>query len=262
MNAVLALYRSTIGKKVAMALSGLAYVGWVLFHMAGNLNFHFGPQAINEYAHKLQDLPPLIWGGRAFLLAALLVHVISAFSLIAHNNAARPTGYKGGHKTFATTAAAKSMRYGGIALLLFIVWHLLDLTVGVFGGLHGLFNLYVGAEHGFIRGEVYHNMLVSFGSPVSFGIYVVAVVFLSLHLMHGSWSAVQTLGLESASSDRLYRRAAAFVAGLVLVGNLSYPVAGLVHALTTTSIDQTITGHGAKYYGAKPLVAAQPDAAH
>jgi succinate dehydrogenase / fumarate reductase, cytochrome b subunit len=256
MNAVLALYRSTIGKKVAMALSGLAYVGWVLFHMVGNLNFHLGPQALNDYAHKLQDMPPLVWGGRTFLLAALLVHVISAVSLIAHNNAARKTGYKGPKRTFTTTAAALSMRYGGAALLLFIVWHLLDLTVGAFGGLHGLVNVYVGAEHGFIRGEVYHDMLLSFGNPVSLAVYVVAVIFLSLHLYHGAWSAVQTLGLESATRDPMWRRIAAFVAGLVLVGNLSYPVAGFVHALTVASVDQTITGHGAKYYGAVPIAPA------
>lgn len=257
MNAVLALYKTTIGKKLAMAVSGLVYVGWVLFHMAGNLNFHLGPVALNDYAHKLQDIPLLVWSGRTVLLVALIVHVVSAFSLIAHNNRARAQAYQGPKRSFATNPAARSMRYGGIALLLFIVWHLLDLTVGVFGGLHGLVNVYVGAEHGFIRGEVYHDMLLSFGNPVSLLIYVVAVIALSLHLYHGAWSAFQTLGVEGASTEALFRRAAAFVAGLVLVGNLSYPVAGFVHALTVTSVDQVITGHGVKYYGAAPLASAR-----
>lgn len=226
MNAVLTLYRSTIGKKVAMAISGLVYVGWVLFHMVGNLQFHLGSEAINEYAHKLQSMPPLVWGGRTFLLLALVVHVVSAISLIRANAAARPGGYKGPKKTYATTAAAKSMKYGGIALLLFIIWHLLDFTVGVFGPVHELVNLYDYASYGFIRGEVYHNMLLSFGSPISAVVYVGAVIFLSLHLYHGAWSAVQTLGFESASTRSMWRNLAAFVAGVVLVGNLSFPVLG------------------------------------
>lgn len=231
MNAVLALYRSTIGKKLAMALSGLVYIGWVVFHMVGNVSFHLGADAINDYAHKLQSMPPIVWGGRTFLLLALVVHVWSAFALIAANNRARPTGYKGPKKTFATTAAAKSMRYGGIALLLFIIWHLLDFTVGVVSPLHSLVNFYDFSEHGFVRGEVYHNMLLSFGSPISLVLYVVATVFLSLHLYHGAWSAVQTLGVEGASTRRLWRAAAAFVAGFVLIGNLSYPIHGLLRTL-------------------------------
>ncbi|MFK7929817.1 MAG: succinate dehydrogenase cytochrome b subunit [Myxococcota bacterium] len=226
MNTVIALYRSTIGKKLAMALSGVAYIGWVLFHMVGNMSFHLGSDAINAYAHKLQEMPPLVWGGRSFLLLALIVHVVSAFSLIAQNNKARGKSYKGPKKTYASTAASKSMRYGGIALLLFIIWHLLDFTVGVFSPLHSLVNVYEYADLGFARGEVYHNMLISFGNPISAGIYVIATVFLSLHLYHGAWSAVQTVGIESATTGKFWRSIAGFVAGLVLIGNLSFPVLG------------------------------------
>jgi succinate dehydrogenase / fumarate reductase cytochrome b subunit len=251
MNAVLALYRTTIGKKLAMALSGVVYIGWVLFHMAGNLNFHLGPQVLNDYAHKLQDMPPVVWGGRTVLLVALIVHVASAFSLIAHNRSARKTAYKGPKKALATTSAALSMRYGGIALLLFIVWHIADLTVGVLSPVHQLTNLYSGASLGFIRGEVYHDMLVSFGSPISLSIYVVAVIGLSLHLYHGVWSAVQTLGFDQATTGVFWRRVAAFVAGLVLVGNLSYPISGFFYAVTGVGPEQVITGHGEKYYGAR-----------
>lgn len=228
MNAALALYRSTIGKKVAMAVSGVVYVGWVLFHMVGNLQFHLGSVAINEYAHKLQSMPALVWSGRAFLLLALLVHVISAISLIRTNASARPGGYKGPKRSYASTAASRSMKYGGIALLLFIIWHLLDFTVGVFGPLHALpINAYDYASYGFVRGEVYHNMLMSFGNPVSAILYIGAVVFLSLHLFHGTWSAVQTLGFESATTRGIWKNIAAFVAGLVLVGNLSFPILGI-----------------------------------
>lgn len=255
MYAVLTLYRTTIGKKVAMALSGAVYIGWVLFHMAGNLNFHLGPQALNDYAHKLQDIPLLVWGGRIFLFTALVVHVVSAISLIAHNQSARKSSYQGPRKTYATSAAARSMRFGGIALLLFILWHLADLTVGVLGPLHGLVNLYPGADLGFIRGEVYHDMLVSFGNPISLTVYVLAVVFLSMHLYHGAWSAVQTLGLDQATTSVLWRRVAAFIAGLVLVGNLSYPIAGFLYVVTGTTAEQAITGHGAKYYGYAPSMA-------
>lgn len=226
MNAVIALYRSTIGKKVAMAISGLVYVGWVLFHLAGNLQFHLGPEYIDGYAHKFQSMPPLVWSGRLFLLAALLVHVVSAFSLIARNNGARGKAYKQ-RKNQATTAAAMSMRFGGIALLLFIIFHMLDFTVGVLGPVMGLVNFYDHASLGFVRGEVYHNMLVSFGSPIGAGIYILATVFLSLHLFHGAWSAIQTLGFTAATTEKLWRNVAAFVAGLVLIGNLSFPIMGL-----------------------------------
>ena len=258
MNAVLTLYRTTIGKKVAMAISGAVYVGWVLFHMVGNLNFHMGPQVLNDYAHKLQDMAPVVWGGRVVLLTALVVHVYSAFSLIAHNQKARRTAYQGPMRAQQTNVAAKSMRYGGVALLLFILWHLADLTLGVLGPVHGLFNLYEGAELGFIRGEVYHDMLLSFGSPISLAIYAGAVVALSLHLFHGVWSAVQTLGFDQASTATIWRSIAAFIAGLVLVGNLSFPVAGFTYALTGVQAQDVITGHGVKYYNARPIAPSSP----
>lgn len=257
MTAVSALYRSTIGKKVAMALSGVIYIGFVLVHMLGNFQFYLGPEWINGYAHHLQELPPLLWGTRVVLLLAIVVHVWSALSLVMASNKARATSYKGGHKKFASTSASKSMRYGGVALLLFIVWHLLDLTLGVFGGLHGLVNFYDQASLGYVRGEVYHNMLVSFGSPISTVVYVIAVVFLGLHLFHGAWSAVQTLGFEGASTHRMWRNAAAFIAGAVIVGNLSFPIVGLLGTATGFLEGETITGHGEKYYGARlPDVAA------
>jgi len=263
MNPVLALYRSTIGKKVAMAASGVVYIGWVLFHMVGNLNFHLGSEAINSYAHKLQDMPPVVWGGRTVLLVALLVHVISAFALIRQNNLARPGGYKGPRKTYATTAAAKSMRYGGIALLLFIIWHLLDFTIGVFGPVHGLVNLYEHAGYGFVRGEVYHNMLLSFGSPISVVIYVAATVFLSLHLFHGAWSAVQTLGFESASTRGIWRSLAAFVAGLVLAGNLSFPIMGFA-GTAGNFLEAPVTWEYCGYYDSCPagVTPAEHDDSH
>jgi succinate dehydrogenase / fumarate reductase cytochrome b subunit len=251
MNAVSALYRSTIGKKVAMALSGVIYIGWVVFHMTGNFQFYLGPEWINDYAHKLQGLPPLVWGTRTFLLAVLAIHVVSAVSLIRLNNKARAKRYKGGHKTFASTSASKSMRYGGIALLLFIIWHLVDFTVGSFGALHGVVNFYDKASLGFIRGEVYHNMLLSFGNPISALFYAVAAVFLGLHIFHGAWSAVQTLGFESANTSRSWRNLAAFVAGVVIVGNLSFPIVGFAGTALGFLEGDTITGHGEKYYGAR-----------
>jgi succinate dehydrogenase / fumarate reductase cytochrome b subunit len=144
------------------------------------------------------------------------------------------------------------MRFGGIALLLFIAWHLLDFTVGVFGPLHGLLgpaNFYEYANLGFLRGEVYHNMLASFGNPVSLLVYVAATVALSLHLYHGAWSTVQTLGFEAANTKKVWRTLAAFVSGLVLVGNLSFPISGFVGVVTGLFEVQPITGHGAEYYG-------------
>ena len=249
MSALLDLYRSTIGKKVVMALSGAAYIGWVLFHMLGNLQFHLGPAAMNAYAHKLQSMPALVWFGRTGLLVALLVHVVTAIQLIRWNAGSRPVAYQGPKVHLKTSGAARAMRYGGMFLLFFIVVHLFDFTVRAYANfafpLQGSLG-YGGADLGFVHGEVFHNMVLSFTSPVTLSFYVLGMVFLGLHLYHGAWSMFQTLGFEGASTNRDFRRLAIAIAVSVVVGNLSIVLHGfLAGAVLHTP---TITGHGAAYY--------------
>ncbi len=130
MQAVLSLYRTTIGRKVAMAVTGAIYLGFVLAHMLGHLIAFAGSEAYNAYAATLQANAGVVWAVRIVLLAAIVIHIASAVSLVKANAAARPQAYAGGRKDTRTTAAAKTMRFGGIFLIFFLVYHILHLTVG------------------------------------------------------------------------------------------------------------------------------------
>ena len=184
MTAVAALYRSSVGRKIAMSVSGLVMVGWLFVHMLGNLLVFAGPEAINEYGEFIQHgTHGLIWPMRAGLLAALVIHVVSAALLVRQGNAARPVGYQGGRAVQVSSASARTMRYGGVALLLYVVYHLMHMTIG---NAHGQF----------VRGDVYHNLVTAFSEPAIVVVYLFATMFLGLHLYHGIASGLQTLGLD------------------------------------------------------------------
>lgn len=214
------LYQTSVGKKIAMAVSGLIIVAWLFLHMAGNLLIFAGAEAINSYAAFLQHgSHGLIWVVRAILLVAIVVHIASIISLYRRARAARPVAYRGGRQNQATDAAALSMRYGGLFLLLFIVYHLLHMT---FGTVHPQF----------VRGDVYHNLVTAFHHPVNVIVYLAAMVFLGLHLYHGVWSAFQTLGWDNARF-RSYRKPFALGTALVICIGFSLPplavAFGVVH---------------------------------
>jgi succinate dehydrogenase / fumarate reductase cytochrome b subunit len=210
-----AFLSSTIGKKVVMALSGLALFGFVLLHMAGNLQVYLGPVAMNEYAEWLREVlhGAGLWIARAVLLVATLLHVWAAVSLTLANNAARPAGYR--HlESEASTYASRTMKWGGPLLLLFVIYHLLHFTTG-------------NAHPDFIAGDVYHNFVAGFRSVPAAAVYILAMVMLGLHLRHGVWSMLRTLGLSHPRYGRLADHAALGFALLVTVGNLSFPIAVL-----------------------------------
>ena len=221
----LTFYQTTIGKKVVMAISGLILIGFVIGHMLGNLQIMQelmepgkGKAALNAYAAWLHSMPGLIWGTRAVLLVAVLAHAWSAISLIQQNSAARPVKYARQVRQ-ASTAASKSMKFGGITILFFIVYHLLHLTCGVVGPEHTALS-----EGGV---DVYMNVVNSFQIPYIAGFYVVAQAFLALHLFHGTWSLMQTLGLNHDRYNGLRRKVSTAVALAIGVGNISIPVAVL-----------------------------------
>jgi succinate dehydrogenase / fumarate reductase cytochrome b subunit len=205
------LLASTIARKVVMALTGAILTGFVLVHMVGNLLLYQGPEALNHYAELLQSKPLLVWAARAVLLVSVGLHIWAAFALMSLNNAARPVGYR---KTFYenSTYASRTMRWGGPLLLLFIVYHLLHFTVG---SLHP----------SFIRGDVYHNVVVGFQHPLVMFFYVLSMVALSLHLFHGITSMLQTLGLSHPRYNGLRTMIGAGYTAVVTVGNLSFPLA-------------------------------------
>jgi succinate dehydrogenase / fumarate reductase cytochrome b subunit len=206
-------FRSSIGKKVVMAASGAVLFGFVIAHMLGNLQVYLGPEAFNGYAEKLRQLPALLWTARLGLLAAVVAHIASAYSLTRTSNAARPVGYRQ-RESRESTYASRTMRWGGVILLLFIVYHLMHFTFG-------------NAHPDFVPGDVFHNFVAGFQSPVVSGFYIAAMLALGLHLYHGVWSMMQTMGLSHPRYDNLRHAFATLVAVAVVAGNVSFPVAVL-----------------------------------
>ncbi|MEN8144340.1 MAG: succinate dehydrogenase cytochrome b subunit [Gemmatimonadota bacterium] len=218
MRRVFSLYSATVGKKIVMAVSGAVFVGFVLGHMVGNLKVFQGADKFNAYAEGLRTVGApffghgqLLWVARLILLASLLIHVVSALQLSRRSLAARPVRYE---KSAALefSRASRSMRWGGVALLLFVAYHLAHLTWGL-------------VHPDFIPGDAYHNLVSGFQSLPVAGVYVLAMGALGLHLYHGIWSAFQTLGLLSPRALRIRRPLATVVALAVVLGNLSFPVA-------------------------------------
>jgi len=185
MQKTLTLYDTTIGKKAVVAVTGLVFYGFVIVHMLGNLQLFLGPEVFNGYAETLKSNAAILWGARSVLLVSLALHVVTSLSLVSHSAGARSVGYRT-RQYKATTPAALSMRFGGPALLFFILYHLAHFT---FPGVA------MGGHYQHSATDVYSNVVHGFSVPWVAGLYVVAMVFLGLHLHHGAWSMLQTLGL-------------------------------------------------------------------
>ena len=207
-------YGTTIGKKVVMATTGFIVVGWVILHMLGHLGAFAGRDKYNEYAGFLANNPPLLWGQRLVLLGALVLHIHAALSLWSLSSEARPRAYYQ-RKNLATNAAALTMRYGGIALLTFILYHVLTLTVGV------------GNAFVFVHGDVYNNLTQALANPIIAILYIVAMGVLGMHLYHGIWSLTQTLGLDHPKYNGLRSGIAAGLTVIIVLGFISVPVSVL-----------------------------------
>lgn len=220
MGWILDLYRSPMTKKVVMAVTGLMLFGFVLGHMIGNLKIYGGAEKLDNYAVGLREFgAPILghgeflWIARGGLLAAVLLHIWSAWQLTLINRRARPQGYvKETHQR--STYASRTMRWGGVILLLFIVYHLLHLTTG---DVHSQF------EHG----KVYANVVHGFSNPLISAFYIVAQIALGFHLYHGLWSLFQSLGLSGPRFDPLRQKFAMAFSLIVSLVNISFPVAVL-----------------------------------
>lgn len=209
----LKFYRSTIGKKIIMAMTGLVGVGFVIAHMAGNLQAFVGREKLNAYSAMLHGpLGELLWLVRGVLVAALVLHVVMAWQLTARVKVARPIAYSR-REPQVSTIASRTMRWGGGVLLVFIVVHILHFTTGTIRP-GGPFN----------KGDVYGNLVTSFQVWWVSLFYVVAMIALGLHLYHGAWSSARTLGYASPSPYPLRRTLALVVAGVVWLGFTLIPV--------------------------------------
>jgi succinate dehydrogenase / fumarate reductase cytochrome b subunit len=216
-------YRSAIGKKAVMAGTGLILFGWIFMHMVGNLKMYLGADALNKYAHDLKTLGEpvlpesvLLWIVRIVLLICVILHIHSAYSLTMLNRRARPVGYHD-RQFEAATYASRTMRWGGVIILLFIFYHLAHLT---FGGP-------VAPPADFIPGDVYHNVVVGFRIWWVSAFYILANLALGLHLYHGVWSMFNSLGLNHARFNPWRRVFATAFALIVTLANISFPVAVL-----------------------------------
>ena len=216
MNRAVRFYRTAIGKKVVMAVTGLIGIGFVIGHMSGNLLAFAGPDELNAYAHFLQSTGELLWILRIVLIAAVIAHVVAAVQLTRQNRAARPIGYAQ-REPQVSTWASRTMRLGGVLLLVFIVLHILHFTTGDWkpGG-------------SFSETDVYSNIVLSFRIWWVTLFYVVAMIALGLHLYHGAWSSVRTLGMSQPSPKPLHRTIALGVAILLWIGFTVVPVAVFV----------------------------------
>lgn len=225
-------YRSSLGKKAVMAVTGIALWGFVLGHMTGNLKYFAGPagegvaalesgvpgSAINVYGEWLRGVGyPLmphsatLWLIRIGLLVAVVLHVHAAYALTVMNRRARPVGYER-RKAVQIGWAERTMRWSGVALLVFIVYHILHFTTGQ-------------AHHDFVAGDVYHNLYSAFSIGWVAAIYVVAMALLALHLYHGLWSLFQSLGWNHPRFNRWRRTFAIVFTLLITIGFVLVPLA-------------------------------------
>jgi succinate dehydrogenase / fumarate reductase, cytochrome b subunit len=204
---------SSIGRKAVMALTGLVLFGFVIAHLVGNLQVYQGPEALNAYAETLRHYPALLWAARIALLVAVALHIWAAWSLTRANRRARPLGYAE-WKPQASTYASRTMRWSGVLILLFVVYHLMHFTFGT------------RAVHPrFVPGDVYHNFVTGFQNPLVSFFYILSMLALGLHLYHGAWSMLQTVGASHPRLDRVRYGVAAAVTALIVLGNVSMPVA-------------------------------------
>lgn len=227
-NPLAAFWATAIGKKVVMAITGVIMIGFVILHMLGNLKIFAGPDQINAYSKFLRTVgePELgygdaLWIVRIVLLAAVTLHIIAAVQLSRMSLAARPVKYAD-RKNVETTFAARTMRWGGALLAIFIVFHILHFTLGAVGFAPGQYQDL----------HVYQNVVAGFSIwPVSV-FYIIAMAALCLHLDHGIWSFLQTLGWSTARNAAKLKAISRIIAIVLFAGFISVPLAvmtGLVH---------------------------------
>lgn len=212
MNRVLAVWRTSVGKKAVMAITGLIMVAYLVTHVLANLLVFQGPEKINAYSRFLHGTGGALWAARLALLAAVILHIAAAVQLTTRKAAARPVGYAGGRQPQVSTLASRTIRWGGVLILLFLVYHILHFTLGT---VHG----------SFVEGDPYHNVAAGFANPLVVVFYELALVAVGLHLYHGVWSSGRSLGVSQPSPHPIRRQLALALSVLVWAGFAVIPVA-------------------------------------
>lgn len=225
------LYSTAVGKKYVMAITGIAMIGFVIVHMLGNLKLYQGASAtgiypIDTYAEWLATLlyPAVpkygvLWLARIGLLTAAVLHVHAAYGLTVMNRRARPVRYQSSRDYQVANFASRTMRWTGVIVLLFLFWHIADLTLGW-------------VNPGFIYGDVQMNVVNSLSRAPVAVFYIVANIALGIHLFHGTWSLFQSMGWNNPRFNAWRRGLAAAVATIIVVGNVSFPIAVMTGVVT------------------------------
>jgi succinate dehydrogenase cytochrome b subunit len=222
-NRLLALWNSIVGKKVVMAVTGAVLILFVIMHMIGNLKIFSGPEEINAYSRFLREVGwpelgygQLLWMVRTVLFLCAVLHITAAVQLTRMNWQARPTGYES-RKNVETSWGAVTMRWGGLLLAVFIVFHLFHFTGGMVGFEPGQF------EHL----AVYQNVVAGFSNVPIALFYIIAMAALCLHLDHGVWSMLQTLGWVTQGNTKTLKTVSRIVALIIFAGFISVPISVL-----------------------------------
>jgi succinate dehydrogenase / fumarate reductase cytochrome b subunit len=214
---------STVGRKLVVALTGAALTGFVIAHMAGNLHIFQGRNALNEYAHMLKELGPLLWGMRLGLLACLVLHMYCSLTLKMQSVAARPVRYVY-ENTAQATLASRTMVQTGLVIFVFILFHLAHYTFGWIDSVDGKNYLDLRDR---LSGwqDVYAMTVHGFKNPVVSILYIAAQLILWVHLSHGASSIFQTLGVSTPRIWPFFRILGLTVASVVVLGNIAIVVA-------------------------------------
>ena len=243
MGIIREFYRSTVGKKIAMAVSGLVLVLFVVGHMSGNLKIFAGVDPstgdykIDDYGVFLRTIGAemfgkegVLWLVRIVLLGCVVIHAWSGIQLARLNRRAKPQGYEVVSYRSAN-AASRTMLYGGLFLIVFITFHILHFTTGT---VH---------FSGFVHGQVYANVHHAFESVATVSFYVVSMALLGLHLYHGTWSMFQTLGVDAPRWNKGIRSLAKILSVAMFLGFSSVPVGVAIGALPAPVETKVSAGH-------------------
>lgn len=211
-------FQSSIGKKILMAISGILLIGFVLGHMTGHLLMFQGQDKYNSYAKFLKDLGPLLWVARIGLLVLIAIHIYTAIKLVMENKKARPVGYHN-QKTNVASYASRTMKYSGIIVLAFIIYHLMHFTLHITNPEFNNMTDSLG------RADVFSMMVFGFSNPIIVFGYIFSVGLLCAHLSHGFFSFFQTLGINSPNIDPKLKLVSNLLSIGIFFGYASVPTA-------------------------------------
>jgi succinate dehydrogenase / fumarate reductase cytochrome b subunit len=218
------IWRSSLGKKYVMAVTGLGLFIYVIAHMLGNLQIYFGPDKINTYAQFLKSTPAVLWSVRLGLFAAVVLHITAGVQLALANRRARPETYAT-RKVVASTLANRTILWSGLIILAFIIFHLAHFTLGFVNPQYLHYRDAAG------RHDVYRMLIEGFSNPYVSAFYIISMGLLMLHVRHGVSSLFQSLGLRSKKSFVFFDRLAKTSALLIFLGNCSIPIAILAKVI-------------------------------